>query len=138
MNSTTAPGLLEVCGDFICTVCVFYIRRVMGSSGMGGRGSMFAALVGRTFIDIRPAVFQNMLVAVYLLILALTTWKNVRYIWLIAAYRLVQRAWYVYAFMMLVVFAAIHFITIPSKKVFARSVGECCTRPGGVAAFLAR
>ncbi len=127
----------------ICTVCVFYIGRVMGvSPAWAAAGACFAALVGRTFIDIRPAVFSNMLVAVYLLILALTTWKNVRYIWLIVpliVFWCNVHGGYVYAFMMLVVFAAIHFITIPSKKAFATIGwrGVLHTAGAGVTAFLA-
>ena len=43
----------------------------------------FAMFVGRSFLDIRPAGFSNLLVAVFLLTLVLATYRNILYIWLI-------------------------------------------------------
>jgi len=78
------------------------------------------------FFDIRPAGFSNVLVAVYLLILVLTTYRNVLYIWLIVP---VTVFWcnvhggYLYVFIMLVLFVAFNFLTIISKKRFV-SIGK--------------
>ncbi|MBE0534255.1 MAG: hypothetical protein IH624_01200 [Phycisphaerae bacterium] len=128
---------------FLCAVCVYYIGRVMGASApWAAAGACFAVFVGRTFIDIRPAVFSNVLVAAYLLILVLATYRNFHYIWLIVPLLVFWcnvHGGYVYAFMMLVVFAGIHFVTIPFRKVFPSIgfKGVLHTAGAGLVAFLA-
>jgi len=85
----------------------------------------FAMFAGRSFLDIRPAGFSNVLVAVFLLILALTTYRNILFIWLIvplAVFWCNVHGGYVYLFIMLVPFVALNFLTSFSKKRFV-SVG---------------
>jgi hypothetical protein len=43
----------------------------------------FAMVIGRSFFDIRPAGFSNLLVAVLILVLALASYKNALYVWLL-------------------------------------------------------
>ena len=107
---------------FLAVVCTFYTSRVLGvSRPVATIAACFAIFIGRSFIDIRPAVFSNLIVPLYLLILMLATYRNIRYIWLIVP---VIVFWsnvhggYIYSFMMLVPFIGLHFIAIPSKKLF--------------------
>ncbi|HUV67521.1 MAG TPA: hypothetical protein VMW24_26755, partial [Sedimentisphaerales bacterium] len=79
----------------------------------------FALFAGRSYIDIRPAGFSNLLVAVFLLVLALATYRNILYIWLIVP---VTVFWcnvhggYVYVFIVLIPFIGLHFLTNFNRK----------------------
>ncbi|MHC4423978.1 MAG: hypothetical protein ACYSWR_04850 [Planctomycetota bacterium] len=81
--------------------------------------------VGRSFFDVRPAGFSNLLVAVFLLILVLATYRNILYIWFVVP---VVVFWcnvhggYIYAFIMFVPFVALNLLTSVSKKKFV-SIG---------------
>ncbi|MHC4642139.1 MAG: hypothetical protein ACYS32_10880 [Planctomycetota bacterium] len=110
----------------ISVICVYYMGRIMGANAaLSAVFACFAMFVGRSFFDVRPAGFSNMLVAVYLLILVLATYKNILYIWLIVP---VVTFWcnlhggYIYAFIMLVPFVGLNFLTSFSKKRFV-SIG---------------
>jgi len=110
----------------VTVVCVYYTGRLLGAhTALCAVFSCFAMLIGRSFIDIRPAGFSNMLVAVFLLILVLATYRNILYIWLIVP---VTVFWcnvhggYIYVFIMLVPFVGLNFLTSFSKGKF-RSVG---------------
>ena len=104
----------------LAVVCVYYTGRLLGvHPWLSAVFSCFAMFAGRSFLDIRPAGFSNMLVAVFLLILALTTYRNVLYIWLIVP---VTVFWcnvhggYIYVFIMLVPFIGLHLLTNCNKK----------------------
>ncbi len=104
----------------VTVVCVYYTGRLLGvHPWLCAVFSCFAMFTGRSFLDIRPAGFSNMLVAVFLLILALTTYRNVLYIWLVVP---VTVFWcnvhggYIYAFIMLVPFIGLHLLTNCNKK----------------------
>ncbi|MBW7988902.1 MAG: hypothetical protein FVQ84_02620 [Planctomycetes bacterium] len=104
----------------LTVICVYYTGRLLGvHPWLCAVFSCFAMFAGRSFLDIRPAGFSNMLVAVFLLILALTTYRNVLYIWLIVP---VTVFWcnvhggYIYAFIMLVPFIGLHLLTSLNKK----------------------
>ncbi|MCP4610920.1 MAG: hypothetical protein GY845_19615 [Planctomycetes bacterium] len=104
----------------LTVICVYYTGRLLGvHPWLCAVFSCFAMFAGRSFLDIRPAGFSNMLVAVVLLILALTTYRNVLYIWLIVP---VTVFWcnvhggYIYAFIMLVPFIGLHLLTNLNKK----------------------
>ncbi len=110
----------------ISVICVYYMGRILGANpALSAVFACFAMFVGRSFFDVRPAGFSNMLVAVYLLILVLATYKNILYIWLLVP---VTTFWcnlhggYIYAFIMLVPFVGLNFLTIFSKKRFV-SIG---------------
>jgi len=110
----------------ISVICVYYMGRIMGANpALSAAFACFAMFVGRSFFDVRPAGFSNMLVAVYLLILVLATYRNILYIWLIVP---VVTFWcnlhggYIYAFIMLVPFVGLNLLTSFSKKRFV-SIG---------------
>jgi len=74
---------------------------------------------GRSFLDIRPAGFSNMLVAVFLLILVLTTYRNVLYIWLVVPLTVFWcnvHGGYIYVFIMLIPFIGLHLLTNCNRK----------------------
>ncbi len=112
---------------YILTIlCVYYTGRLLGvHPALCAVAACFALFAGRSYIDIRPQGFSNLLVAVFLLILALTTYRNVLYIWLIVP---VTVFWcnvhggYIYVFLMLAPFVGLHFLTSFSKKRF-HSIG---------------
>lgn len=110
----------------IAIACVFYTGTIMGvNPALSAVFSCFALFIGRSFLDIRPAGFSNMLSAVFLLVLVLATYRNVLYIWLIVP---VTVFWcnvhggYVYVFIMLVPFVGLNLLTGLSKKRFV-SIG---------------
>lgn len=65
-------------------ISLYYSSRLLGAGRLISAILTCAAMyVSRSFIDIRPAVFSNMLVPVYLFILVLAVHKNVRYVYFI-------------------------------------------------------
>ncbi len=127
----------------ITIVCVYYTGRLLGvNPALSAVFACFALFVGRSFLDIRPAGFSNLLVAVFLLVLVLATYRNILYIWLIIP---VTVFWcnvhggYIYVFIMLVPFVALNFLTSFSKKRFASIglKGVWHTIAAGFVAFLA-
>jgi hypothetical protein len=81
----------------------------------------FALFVGRSFFDIRPAGFSNLLVPVFILILILATYKNIWYLWLtvpLTVFWCNLHGGYLYVFIMLVAFMIMHLLTCLSKKIF--------------------
>ncbi|MHC4912667.1 MAG: hypothetical protein ACYTE5_06635, partial [Planctomycetota bacterium] len=127
----------------ITIVCVYYTGRLLcGNPALSAVFGCFALVAGRSFLDIRPAGFSNLLVAVFLLVLALATYRHILYIWLIIP---VTVFWcnvhggYIYVFIVLVPFVALNFLTSFSKKRFV-SIGRkgvWHTVAAGFAAFLA-
>jgi len=104
----------------LTVICVYYTGRLLGvNPALCAVFSCFAMFTGRSFLDIRPAGFSNMLVAVFLLILVLATYRNVLYIWLVVP---VTVFWcnvhggYIYAFIMLVPFIGLHLLTNCNRK----------------------
>jgi len=109
----------------LTVICVYYTGRLLGvHPWLCAVFSCFAMFTGRSFLDIRPAGFSNMLVAVFLLILTLTTYRNVLYIWLVVP---VTVFWcnvhggYIYAFIMLVPFIIWHVLMILPQKRWTHS-----------------
>ena len=89
----------------LTVICVYYAGRVMGVhpalSAISACASMF---VGRSFIDIRPAGFSNLMVAAFLLILVLSIYRNYLYIWLLVPATIFWanlHGGYIYTFIML-------------------------------------
>ncbi|MBA7618377.1 hypothetical protein ES703_25703 [subsurface metagenome] len=110
----------------ITVICVYYTSRLLGvNPALSAVFACFAMFAGRSFLDIRPAGFSNLLVAVFLLILVLATYRSILYIWLIvplAVFWCNVHGGYVYLFIMLVPFVALNFLTSFSKKRFV-SIG---------------
>ena len=104
----------------LTVICVYYTGRLLGvNPALCAVFSCFAMFAGRSFLDIRPAGFSNMLVAVFLLILVLATYRNVLYIWLIVP---VTVFWcnvhggYIYVFIMLIPFIGLHLLGNCNRK----------------------
>lgn len=99
---------------FITVLVVFALGKVLGVPNLlAAAAACLAMVVGRTFFDIRPAGYSNMLVPAFILILALTMCKNYRHIWwivpLIVFWSNVHGG-YIYAFIMLVPFIGINLL----------------------------
>jgi hypothetical protein len=127
----------------IGAIATYYIARIIGAGPLlSAIAASFAPFVGRTFIDVRPAVFSNMLTPILILVFVLATYRNIRYIWLVVP---VTVFWcnvhggYLYIFMMGVPFVAMHFITIPFSRRFITIGfrGILHTIAAGFAAFIA-
>lgn len=107
---------------FLTVFAVYFMARLMGvDPAPAAAASAFAMFIGRSFFDIRPAGFSNLLVAVTILILALTSYRNALYIWLVVP---VVIFWsnvhggYIYAFIVLVPFLGWHLIVRLPKRWF--------------------
>ena len=110
----------------LAVICVYFTARLLGvNPAIAAVFACFAMFTGRSFIDIRPAGFSNLLVAVFMLILVLTTYRNILYIWLIvplAVFWCNVHGGYIYLFIMLVPFIFLNLLTAASKKWFV-SIG---------------
>ena len=94
----------------------------------------FAMFVGRSFLDIRPAGFSNLLVGVFMLILVLTTYRNILYIWLIVPMIILWcnlHGGYLYAFIMLAPFIGIHLLLSVPRKWFVPVYAACSLAGSG-------
>jgi hypothetical protein len=104
----------------ITVICVYYTGRLLGANpALCAVFSCFALFTGRSFLDIRPAGFSNMLVAVFLLILMLTTYRNTLYIWLIVPLSVFWcnvHGGYIYVFIMLIPFIGLHLLSNLNRK----------------------
>jgi len=104
----------------ITVVCVFYAGVLLGvNPALSAVFSCFAMFAGRSFLDIRPAGFSNMLVAVFVLVLVLATYRNILYIWLIVPLTVFWcnvHGGYIYVFIMLIPFIGLHFLTCFNLK----------------------
>lgn len=101
----------------LSVICIYATARLLGAHYLLAAGFACAALfIGRSFLDIRPAGFSNLLVAVFVLILALTTYRSIWYLWLLVP---VTVFWanvhggYIYVFIMLIPFMFVHLVSIP-------------------------
>lgn len=107
---------------YIATIIVvYYTGRVLGANtALSAIFACFALFVGRTFFDIRPAGFSNMLTAVLLFIFVLAVYKHYLYIWLIVPITVLWcnlHGGYVYVFIVLVPFIGLHFFTLVPKRI---------------------
>ena len=118
-------------------VCVYFTGRLLRANpALCTVFSCFAMFAGRSFLSIRPADFSNMLVAVFLLILMLATYRNVLFIWLVVPITVFWcnvHGGYIYTFIMLAAFIGLNLPTgIHKKNAFvAATVGYvlvliCC------------
>ena len=68
----------------LSVICVYYTGVVLGvNPALSAVFASFSMFVARSFLDIRPQGFSNLLVTVFLLVLVLATYRNILYIWLI-------------------------------------------------------
>ncbi|MDD5459929.1 MAG: hypothetical protein PHF37_11120, partial [Phycisphaerae bacterium] len=105
----------------ITIIVVYYTGRVLGvNSALSAVFSCFALFVGRTFFDIRPAGFSNMLTAVLLFIFVLAVYKNYLYIWLLVPTTVLWcnlHGGYIYVFVVLIPFIGLHLLLLLPKKI---------------------
>jgi len=127
----------------LAVISVYYTGRLLGAHpALSAVFACFAMFIGRSFFDVRPAGFSNLLVAVFLFILVLTSYRNVLYIWLIVPLSVFWcnvHGGYIYAFITLVPFVALNLLTSISKKRFL-SIGRkgiYHTVAAGIVAFFA-
>ncbi len=108
----------------IAAVCLYYTARIYGvHPALAAVSVCFAMVIGRTFFDIRPAGFSNLLVAVLILILALASYKNVLYVWLLVPLVIFWsnvHGGYIYAFIVLIPFVGWHaMMNLPRRWMLA-------------------
>jgi hypothetical protein len=127
---------------FLALICVYKLGRVLGANRyLSAISAGFAMFVGRTFIDVRPAVFSNLLVPLFVLILALTVYRNIRYIWLIVPLTVFWcnvHGGYIYIFIMLAPFIGLNLLTSISNERFVSLgfKGTCHVIYASIAAFI--
>jgi len=104
----------------LAVLCVYYIGRLLKvNPALSAVLACFAMFVGRSFFDIRPAGFSNLLVGVFFLILVLATYRNTLYMWLMVPLVVLWcnlHGGYIYAFIMLASFFIIHFLILLPER----------------------
>jgi len=108
---------------YILVVFMLYaMARIMGSHPIPAAGfACFAMFISRSFLDIRPQGFTNFCVVLFLLILVLTTYRNVRYIWLVVPEMIFWanvHGGFIYVFIVSVPFVLVHLALSKSKERF--------------------
>jgi len=126
----------------ITVICVYYTARLLGAHyTLAAILACFAVFAGRSFYDVRPAGFSNMLVAVYLLTLALVTYRNYLYIWLLVPIGIFWcnlHGGYIYIFIMLVPFFLFNLPGLFFKKFKTIGIkGLYHSVAAGIATFIA-
>jgi hypothetical protein len=98
----------------LAAVAVYFTARTYGvHPALAAVAVCFALFTGRSFFDVRPAGFSNLLVAVLILIFALASYRNALYIWLLVPLIVFWsnvHGGYIYAFLVLVPFVGWHAI----------------------------
>jgi hypothetical protein len=124
----------------IAVAVVFYTGKYLGANpAISAVFACLAMFVGRSFLDIRPAGFSNLLVGMFMLILVLTTYRNVLYIWLIVPIIVLWcnlHGGYLYAFIMLAPFIVIHLLLSVPKRWFVPVYAVCSAM--AVAGYIAK
>jgi len=104
----------------LTVICVYYTGRVLGANPALSAASACAAMfIGRSFLDIRPAGFSNLLVALFVLLLVLATYRNHLYIWLLVPMTMFWanvHGGYVYVFIMLAPVVVLRLLAMLSKR----------------------
>ncbi len=100
----------------LSVICIYYTGRILGANpALAAVFACFAMFVARSFLDIRPAGFSNLLVAVFLLVLVLATYRNILYLWLVVPLTVFWcnlHGGYIYVFIMLAAFFGLHFLAL--------------------------
>ena len=104
----------------LAAVCLYFTTRIYGvNRAIAVVFVCFSLFIGRSFFDVRPAGFSNLLVAVFMLVLALASYRNKLYIWLLVPLVVFWsnvHGGYIYAFLMLVPFVVWHAIMNLPKR----------------------
>ena len=106
----------------VAVFVVFYTGKYLGvNPALAAVFACFAMLVGRTFLDVRPAGFSNLLTGVLIMVYVLTTYRNKLYIWLfvpIVALWSNLHGGYLYAFITIVPFVGMSVLAALPKKYY--------------------
>jgi hypothetical protein len=104
----------------LTVICIYYAGRVMGvHPALSAISACAAMFIGRSFIDIRPAGFSNLMVSVFLLILTLSIYRNYLYIWLLVPATIFWanlHGGYIYIFIMLTPVVGIRVLGLIWRK----------------------
>ncbi len=104
----------------LAAVVLYFTARIYGvHRALAAIAVCFAMYIGRSFFDVRPAGFSNLLVAVLILVLALASYRNALYIWLIVPLIVFWsnvHGGYIYAFIVLIPFVVWHLIMNLSRR----------------------
>jgi hypothetical protein len=104
----------------LTVICVYYTGRVMGvHPALSAAAACASMFIGRSFLDIRPAGFSNLMVAAFMLVLALSIYRNYLYIWLIVPATIFWanlHGGYIYVFIALAPVVAIRLLGILWRK----------------------
>lgn len=105
---------------FLTVLLVFALGKVIGVPNLlAAAAACLAMVIGRSFYDIRPAGYSNMLTPAFVLVLALAMCRNHRWIWWIVP---VVVFWanvhggYIYAFIILVPFIGINLLLLLPRR----------------------
>jgi hypothetical protein len=113
----------------LVVVCLYFTSRLLGvNRALAVVFACAAMFIGRSFLDVRPAGFSNLMVPVLIFVLALTVYRNALYIWLIVPLIVFWsnvHGGYIYAFLILVPFVGWHVIMRLPKRwsIAAYSIG---------------
>jgi hypothetical protein len=104
----------------LAAVALYFTARIYGvNRALAVMAVCFALFIGRSFFDVRPAGFSNLLVAVLILVFALTSYKNALYIWLIVPLTVFWanvHGGYIYVFLAIIPFIVWHLLmNLPRK-----------------------
>lgn len=104
----------------LTVICVYYTGRALGAHpALAAAFACAAMFIGRSYLDIRPAGFSNLLVAAFMLTLVLATYRNHLYIWLIVPMTIFWanvHGGYIYVFIMLVPLVVLRLLTMLSRR----------------------
>ncbi len=104
----------------LTVICVYYAARVLGvNPALAAVFACASMFIGRSLLDIRPAGFSNLLVAAFMLILVLATYRNYLYIWLLVPLTVFWanvHGGYIYVFIMFVPLIVLRLLTILSRR----------------------
>jgi hypothetical protein len=104
----------------LAVFAVYYAARLLKSDvAIAAVFACFALFAGRSFLDIRPAGFSNLLAPVFLVILLLTTYRSYLYIWLLVPLVVLWcnlHGGYIFAFFMMVPFILLSIATSFSRQ----------------------
>jgi hypothetical protein len=98
----------------LAAVALYFTARLYGvNRALAVMAVCFGLFIGRSFFDIRPAGFSNLLVAVLLLVFALASYRSALYIWLIVPLTVFWsnvHGGYIYVFLALIPFIVWHLL----------------------------
>jgi hypothetical protein len=104
----------------LTVICVYYTGRVLGvNPALAAVFACASMFVSRSLLDIRPAGFSNLLVAVFMLIIVLATYRNYLYIWLLVPTTVFWanlHGGYIYVFIMLAPVVVLRLLELLSKR----------------------